>query len=295
MKYQEVYPSAPAVDSNELDSERAAELLTLEYFEAEPNRMPTEAFSQHHILLNLNPDPHRVENWRQGVHRDFTFHQGDVVITPAETESGWRWHARSQVIVITLAPEKLQRFAAQELQLVLAPGQLKDVPCQPDPELVACGQQLITAMGQRLGSELMFESLARVFLTQLLDRYGRVLQRGEQRHFSQAQLQRVLNFLQQHYADKITVEQMAQQAAFSTYHFARAFKRVMGLSPYLYLQQLRIEQAKQKLLTQSDSLLVIAQACGFANQAHFSRVFKQLTGESPSRWQQQQRARSDKN
>jgi len=40
----------------------ASELLTLEYFEAEPGAMPVEAFQQHLILLNLREEPQRVEN-----------------------------------------------------------------------------------------------------------------------------------------------------------------------------------------------------------------------------------------
>lgn len=65
-RYQDVYPSSPLVRSNDRVRPLASELLALEYFEAEPGEMPTEVFAQHHILINLRDEPHRVENWRSG-------------------------------------------------------------------------------------------------------------------------------------------------------------------------------------------------------------------------------------
>lgn len=80
----------------------AAELLSLEYFEADPASMPTQAFEQHHVLINLRDKPHRVENWRDGEHRDFIYRKYEIVVTPAGVQSGWRWHEKSRCIVITL-------------------------------------------------------------------------------------------------------------------------------------------------------------------------------------------------
>ena len=94
-RYQEVYPSPPLLDSDSAAGGRAEELLTLEYFEAEPASMPTRTFDQHHVLLNLKAEPHRVENWRDGVHRDFEFRENEIVVTPAGIESGWRFVIRS--------------------------------------------------------------------------------------------------------------------------------------------------------------------------------------------------------
>jgi AraC family transcriptional regulator len=53
MRYQEVYPSAAILRSFDVVRPRASELLNLEYFEPDPDTMPTEVFEQHHLLLNL--------------------------------------------------------------------------------------------------------------------------------------------------------------------------------------------------------------------------------------------------
>ena len=87
-RYQDIYPSSPLLDSAALARPSAAELLTLEYFEAEPATMPTEVFDQHHILLNLRERPHRVENWRDGAHRDFTYHKDEIIVTPGRHAVG---------------------------------------------------------------------------------------------------------------------------------------------------------------------------------------------------------------
>jgi AraC family transcriptional regulator len=83
VRYQDVYPSEALLRSFDVVRPRAAELLNLEFFEAEPAGMPTAVFDQHHLLLNLREEPHRVENWRDGVHRDFTYRLHEIVLTPA--------------------------------------------------------------------------------------------------------------------------------------------------------------------------------------------------------------------
>ena len=135
MRYQDIYPSDALLRSFDVVRPRAAELLNLEYFEAEPAAMPTAKFDQHHLLLNLQADPHRVENWRDGEHRDFIYRLHEIVLTPAGVESGWRWHERSKVIVITIDPPRLRRFAESELGVILTDRQLRDVPQAQDEEL----------------------------------------------------------------------------------------------------------------------------------------------------------------
>jgi AraC family transcriptional regulator len=71
VRYQDIYPSEALLRSFDLLRPRAAELLNLEFFEAEPAGMPTEVFTQHHLLLNLQEEDHRFENWRDGAYRDF--------------------------------------------------------------------------------------------------------------------------------------------------------------------------------------------------------------------------------
>lgn len=176
--YQDVYPSAALLRSFDVVRPRAADLLTLEYFEAEPARMPHAVFAQHHLLLNLRDTPMRVENWRDELYRDFTYLPDEIVLTPAGIRSGWHWHERSRVIVITLDPDRLRRF----FHLRVGPGfdrlsvarHRTGGGCRPVSDR---GNALGRSARPRTGSEVMYESLARIFLVKLLQRYGET--RGE--------------------------------------------------------------------------------------------------------------------
>lgn len=286
LKYQDIYPSPPLLDSAEHARASAADLLTLEYFEAEPDSMPTQVFDQHHILLNLKDEPHRVENWRGGEHRDFIYRKYEIVVTPAGVESGWRWHAKSKVIVVTLDPARFEQFAQTEVGVLLADTQLKSLPQFEDLDICHAAVMLRDALkSKEQGSGLIFESLARVFLVKLIQKYGL---RDEEYTFSKSftanHYKHVLDFVAKNYGNSILVEDMAHKAALSPSHFAHLFKRTIGLSPMQFVMSYRVEQAKKKLAQRDTPLIDIALSCGFSDQAHFTRRFKQIEGETPSKY-----------
>lgn len=287
--YQDVYPSPPLLNSAESARPTAADLLTLEYFEAEPATMPTRVFDQHHVLLNLKDEPHRVENWRAGEHRDFTYRKHEIIVTPAGVESGWRWHAQSKVIVVTLDPDKFERFAQTEVGILLADAQLKDLPQFHDADICCAGEMLRDALAcEERGSELIFESLARVFLVKLIQKYG--LQEEDyvfSKRFTADHYRRVLDYIANHLGQSISVEDLAAEAGLSTSHFAHIFKQTIGSSPMQFVTAYRVEQAKKRLAQRDTPLIDIALRCGFSDQAHFSRQFKQSEGVSPSRYRAQ--------
>lgn len=289
-RYQDVYPEAPLINSVDVVRPLASELLTLEFFEAEPGEMPYEVFEQHHILINLCDAPHRVENWRDDEHRDFTYHKNEIVVTPAGVKSGWKWHAKSKVIVITLEPDKLEKFAQSELGVLLTDTQLKDVPQFIDEDITQAAVMLMDALKSDIGSAVMFESFARIFLTKLVQKYG--LEHGEDIEFSKSftskHYKRVLDYIAQNYGQNIVLEDIAAQAGMSPFHFSRLFKQTIGQSPHQFVMAYRVEQAKKMLADLDRPMIDIAHACGFSDQAHFSRVFKHIQGNTPKNWRQNQ-------
>ena len=88
-RYQDIYPTLPLLSSEDLNHPSAAALMSVRYFRAAPDTMPEGVFSEHHVLLNLCDAPHRVQNTRDGVLRDFTFHKDEIIVTPAGMRSGW--------------------------------------------------------------------------------------------------------------------------------------------------------------------------------------------------------------
>lgn len=287
--YQDTYPSEPMIRASDLVRPKAAALLNLEFFEAEPATMERERYAQHHVLINLKQTPQRVENWRDGDHRDFVLHPNDIVVTPAGLESGWRWYETSKVIIVTLDPERFETFAKSEVGILLTKQQLKDLPQFQDADIVAAASMLLDALRQGgTGSDLMFESLARVFLVKLIQKYGE--ERSDHAKYSSAytadQHRRVLDFLEERFGDAISVSEMAVEAGLSVSHFSRIFKTVIGDAPYQFLTRYRTERAAEMLSDPARSLIDVALACGFADQPHLTRVFKQIMGHTPSQWRQ---------
>ena len=82
----------------------------------------------------------------------------------------------------------------------------------------------------------------------------------------------------------LRLEELAEQAALSVSHFARAFKDSFGATPQRYITGLRLERAQQLMLGTADPLSQIALACGLTNQAHLSKLFRRWLGETPSAW-----------
>lgn len=100
-------------------------------------------------------------------------------------------------------------------------------------------------------------------------------------------LRKALQYIHQHIADELSLQVIANQIDMSQFYFCRLFKQSMGVTPYQYLLQQRIERAKQLLLQDEFSIAEIALEAGFANQSHLCVQFKRLVGMSPKQFAQQ--------
>jgi AraC family transcriptional regulator len=104
---------------------------------------------------------------------------------------------------------------------------------------------------------------------------------------SQSQLQRVIDYMRTNLTQDLSILDLATLTSMSESHFSRSFKQSVGISPYQYLMQQRVERAKQLLEKRSISISTIAVDCGFANQTHLTKVFRQMTGMTPKAYQKQ--------
>jgi AraC family transcriptional regulator len=82
----------------------------------------------------------------------------------------------------------------------------------------------------------------------------------------------------------ISTSSLAKACNLSCSHFTRLFKQSMGVPPHRWLQECRIEKAKELLASNDCTLAEVAVKCGFADQPHFSRVFKIITDCTPFSW-----------
>jgi len=91
----------------------------------------------------------------------------------------------------------------------------------------------------------------------------------------------VLDYMDEHLAKNISLEQLAGLTGISVFHFCRLFKQSMGMAPHQYLVLQRVERAKQLLKSGDLNLSEIAGVCGFSHQSHLNRHFKRLVGTTP--------------
>ena len=97
-------------------------------------------------------------------------------------------------------------------------------------------------------------------------------------------------FIDRHYAEKIDLHNIADEANFSKFHFIRLFRTIYGKTPHHYLTQVRIDNAKRLLAAGSSP----SDACfhvGFESATSFAALFKKLVGTTPSAFQHKQAER----
>jgi AraC-like DNA-binding protein len=99
-----------------------------------------------------------------------------------------------------------------------------------------------------------------------------------------ARLVPTLRFMQQEFHRSPTLDEIAEKAHLSPFHFHRRFTELLGLTPKHFLLACQIQQAKRMLMERKHALSDIASECGFAHQSHFTSRFKQATGLTPTRW-----------
>ena len=91
-------------------------------------------------------------------------------------------------------------------------------------------------------------------------------------------------YMDAHYMEKLSAEQIAEASRVSPSHLFRLFRKETGLTPYAYLTNVRMEHAMKMLLNTSYTVEEIADYCAFCSSANFIRAFRQSTGVTPRKY-----------
>ena len=97
----------------------------------------------------------------------------------------------------------------------------------------------------------------------------------------------VKDYLDAHYAEKITLDDLSRDFYINKYYLTRVFREQFGMPISSYLLNVRITHAKQMLRFSDMSIEEIGQACGLGQPHYFSRVFKSVEGVAPSVYRNQ--------
>ena len=94
-------------------------------------------------------------------------------------------------------------------------------------------------------------------------------------------LERSREYIDDCFSSEIDLDEIAQQALFSRYHFIRLFRQAFRMTPHQYLMKRRIERAKELLIAGSSPVTDICFDIGFQSLGSFSTLFRRMVGTSP--------------
>jgi len=161
-----------------------------------------------------------------------------------------------------------------------------------DPQIERLLLMLMSELeSDALGGELYVESLATALAIHLLRHHSSLSLRGEGDvrgglggGLAAPQLRRVVDYIDAHLTDHLSLDELAGIGGLSPRHFLRQFRKSTGLSPHQYVIRARVERAKTLLAGSAFPIAEIAGAAGFAHQQHLIRHFRRCTGVTPGRY-----------
>jgi AraC family transcriptional regulator len=187
-------------------------------------------------------------------------------------------HVRLSQALLLRAAERLSDDAPAHLTVMERQG-------LRDPVLAEIGRALWRELESPSPACALYANTAAHFLAaHLLRSYTSLgaLREAPPGRLSPRQAQQVVDYIQAHLTQELSLDALAQLSGFSPYHFARLFRGALGESPHQYVLRQRVERART-LLEQPDlPLVAVALATGFANQSHLTEQFKRQLGVTPS-------------
>ena len=103
---------------------------------------------------------------------------------------------------------------------------------------------------------------------------------------SELYISKGIEYIQEHYHEDLTLDQVSKYLGINKCYFCSLFKRATDLTFSQFLNKVRIEASKQRLIHSTDSVLDIALAVGFNNHNYFTSTFKKVMGITPNVYRQ---------
>lgn len=97
----------------------------------------------------------------------------------------------------------------------------------------------------------------------------------------QERIRDILNYINDHYKEKISLENISSEFGLSREYFSRLFRQTVGMTFTEHLNRVRLTHAYQELLTTDKPVLLIMEEQGFTNYKLFNRMFKEIYGDTP--------------
>ena len=224
-----------------------------------------------------------------GVYRQAIIQPGMLRIKPVGTyETDSEIKSPVETLHIYLPPGLIEHSALADYDIDPAKTELAYTEFLWDPVLQRIAMGLHGILGReaeptdRLYADGLRVALAGHLLgTYAIDRWQPPARTPE---FDLKRLARVIDFIEAHFAEDITLARLAAESRLSEFHFSRLFRGATGVSPHRYVTMRRVQEAQNRLEHDQFSMVEIALETGFGSQANFIRVFRKSTGLTPGQY-----------
>jgi AraC family transcriptional regulator len=246
--------------------------ILVQEFRLSKGELPEAQRDNHHITVNLGTLGW-AEHLANGAWQETAYPTGAIGFVPAGHVHKPKWNFNSRVVTLSIVSQQIPGLNLKEQRGVI------------DQEVSFIAALLAAELRYRdKGSNLLAESSALTLQNLLQQKYGSGpgYNKVVFSKLSGSQLANVIEYCMSYIDQNIQLKELAGICHLSSFHFARQFKKTVGLSPYQYLMSLRIDRAKQMLSEKETTMTEISAKLGYADHSHFSRAFKQSTGATPS-------------
>lgn len=250
---------------------------------------PEYAHTRHMLIVHDSNLAIQSERWFDGRKQPEQFGDGrNIVIVPATVSHQTNWNQESYFSLLFLDPDHLVQVARESVTVDRV--QLTPHAAMHDPLIDQIGRSLTAELeNNQPHSRLFADSLAIALSIHLLRHYSdwQPSLREDGGGLPQRKLQQVIEYINENLREDLTISAIANELEMSQYYFSRLFKQSIGVAPYQYVIQQRIERAKYLLRTTPLSVAEIAPQVGFSNQNQLTVQFRKFTGTTPSGYRKQ--------
>ncbi|ARV62822.1 AraC family transcriptional regulator [Nostocales cyanobacterium HT-58-2] len=260
------------------------ENILVEEFYQPPGQCEYQSDTEHAICVGLAAHPFRLLQVKGDRRHSSLYTKGDISVTPAGLPFLAQWDGNDHYLWIRLPLHFTQQVAQEAAEIDSEHVELLPEFRTRNRSIEQIGMMLLGELHNGgLAGRLYVESLANVLAVQLLRNYSATQPRVSlySGGLSDHQLQRVIDYINDYLAEEIKLSDLAELLGMSQFHFSHLFKQSMGIPPYQYVIQQRVERAKQFLKQTQISIAEVALLCGFNSHSHLSKWFRQLTGMTP--------------